>query len=69
MVIELVNQLISQEGRVEAEEDNKAITSMDKHKTIPDRHNMDRYENTNLYNNCNNDNRVHQHSKAKHSFD
>jgi hypothetical protein len=28
-------------------------------------HNMDRYESTNLYNNCNNDNREHQHSKTK----
>ncbi len=65
MVIELVDQLISQEGQVEAVEDSKAIANMDKHKTIPDMHNMDRYESTNLYNNCNNDNREHQHSKTK----
>jgi hypothetical protein len=47
------------------EEDNKAITNMDKHKTILDRNSMGKYENTSLYNNCNNDNRVHQHSKEK----
>lgn len=62
-VIELINQLISQVDRVIMEEDNKAIANMDKHKTIQDKNNMDKCLTTNLYNNCNNDNRVHQHSK------
>jgi hypothetical protein len=55
--------LINQEDQVEEVEDSKAIANMDKHKTIQDMNNMDKYETTNLYNNYNNDNREHQHSK------
>lgn len=59
----LVNQWIIQEDQVTTVEDNTAKANMDKHKTIPDMHNMDNNEHTNLYNNYNNDNLVHQHSK------
>lgn len=45
------------------EEDNITIANMDKHRTILNMHSMDKYENTSLYNNCNNDNRVHRHSR------
>lgn len=68
MVVELINQWTNQVDREEVEEDNITITNMDKHRTILNMHSTGKYEKASLYNNCNNDNRVHRHSKIKFNF-